>query len=117
MGDTVAYPVRKKTKVAVLQDMVKDTLAVLGICKKELALYPNPVIRGTAISYSLPPGFSGEGKLEFFNSSGGLLWQKWINNTLTEVLNIPASLPEGVYFVKLSSAGAGKTYTQELVVL
>ena len=116
MGDVVTVSVRKKTK-AVWQDLAKDTLAILGLAKKELTLYPNPVVRGAAIRYTLPSTLPGEGKLELFDSGGALLFLQQINNARTATLNIPASLPAGAYFVKLTPVGAGKMYTQKLVVL
>jgi len=116
MGDVVTVAVTKKT-TAVLQDLVKDTLAILGIAKKVLTLYPNPVVRGTAVRYTLPSSLPGEGKLELFNSGGALVLEKWINNAETGTLNIPSSLPAGIYLLRLSPAQAGKAHTRQLVVL
>jgi hypothetical protein len=60
---------------------------------------------------------AGEGKLELFDSGGALLEQQSIDNTKSATFSIPASLPAGVYFVKLTPVGSGKAYTQKLVVL
>jgi hypothetical protein len=117
MEDVVTVASRKATRV--VKDWLKDTLAIVGIPKKEkeLTLYPNPVVRGAAVRYTLPSTLSGEGELELFNSGGALVLEKWINNAETGTLNIPSSLPAGIYLLRLSPARAGKAYTQQLVVL
>jgi hypothetical protein len=104
----------------ILKKLLKDTLAMIGIPKKELTLYPNPASRGTAIKLSLPSDQPGEYKLELFNGSGALLQGKrveWTDRSQIQLLAIPASLAAGAYFVKLSHAGTGKVYTRKLMVL
>jgi hypothetical protein len=115
MGGTVAS-VQIDT-IPVLRKFAKDTLAFLGMTKKELTFYPNPAVRGTAIRYTLPSKFPGEGKLGLFDSGGALLQQQSIAHAPTETFNLPATLPAGIYFVKLTPVGTGKEYTQKLVVL
>jgi len=109
----------KKTST-LLKDLVKDTLAVVGIPKKELTLYPNPASRGTAVKLSFPPDLSGEYKLELFSADGALLQARlveWNDKSQTELLNLPPSLSAGAYFVKLSHTGTGKVVTRKLMVL
>jgi hypothetical protein len=103
-----------------LKDLAKDTLARLGVPKKELTLYPNPVSRGAAVKLSLPPDRPGEYKLELFNGSGALLQERtieWADPSQTQLLSLPVSLAAGAYFVKLSHAGTGKVYTRKLLII
>src|SRR5258708_1192488 len=108
-------------KTSWVMDLVKDTLALVGISKKEkeLTLYPNPAFRGTGVRLSLSPDLSGACKLELFNGAGSLLQARsleWTHPSQIESLNIPASLPAGGSFLKLYNVGTRKVYTQKLVV-
>lgn len=106
--------------VAGLKVLLKDTLARIGLPKKELTLYPNPAPRGTAVKLSLPPDQPGEYKLELFNGSGALLEERrleWTDRSQIQLLDLPTSLSAGAYFVKLSHTRTGKVYTRKLVLL
>jgi hypothetical protein len=119
MGGAVAG-VAIQSSSSVLKDLVKDTLAFVGFPKKELTVYPNPASRGTMVKLSCPPDLLGECKLELFSANGALLQERlivWSDKSQTELLNIPASLSAGVYFVKLSHPGTGKVVTRKLMVL
>ncbi len=117
-GAVAAVAIEKSSSI--LKDLVKDTLAFIGFPKKELTLYPNPAARGTTVKLSFPPDLSGEYKLELFSANGALLQERlveWSDKSQTELLNIPASLSAGAYFVKLSHHGTGKIVTRKLMVL
>jgi hypothetical protein len=122
MGKVVMGGAVSTVRVITLTDLLKDTLAVIGISKKEkeLTLYPNPASRGTTVRLSCPPDLLGEYKLELFSANGALLQARlveWNDKSQTELLNLPASLSAGVYFVKLSHMGTGKIATRKLMVL
>ncbi len=85
---------------------VSDTLSFLGIGKKEFALYPNPVSRGTVIKLSLNLDKPGKYAAGLYNEAGALMQEKLLElgaDPQVELFNVPASLPGGVYFVKISS--------------
>jgi len=73
-------------------------------------LYPNPAAE--TLTLQLNPALLTFGKIEIFNTSGQPVLQQNITQTFT-VLNI-ASLPSGLYFVKIT--GAGITSTLKAVV-
>jgi hypothetical protein len=99
---------------------ISDSLSFLGLGKKEFALYPNPVSRGTVIKLSLNTGKTGKGMVGIYNAAGALVQEKVIEldgGSQIELLAIPASLPGGLYFVKLSAPELKKVYTQKLMIL
>lgn len=62
----------------------------------------------------------GSYNLGLFNAAGALIEERQIEmagKSQTESFLIPATLPGGVCFIRLSSPGSGKVYTQKLVVL
>ena len=56
--------------------LVTDSLAFLGIPKKQFAVYPNPVRRGAAATLSISGGRPGEWMVQLISGSGALvmLW-------------------------------------------
>ncbi len=57
--------------------------------------------------------------VELYNEAGVLLQNKAVElngDSRVELFNLPASLPGGLYFVRLSAPGWKKTYTQKLIV-
>jgi hypothetical protein len=100
--------------------LVTDSLAFLGIPKKQFAVYPNPVRRGAAVTLSISGGRPGEWMVQLISGSGALVESMAVQggeSARVELLNIPASLAAGVYFIKMIQAGGDKVYTKELVIL
>jgi hypothetical protein len=121
VGAVSAIRVEKFTAMDTVKRLLSDTLIFCGI-KKALSVYPNPAPRGAQLRLSLDMGRVGPFSLAVFNAAGALIGQRKIELTgksQTEFFSIPASLPGGMYFIRLSSgsSGSGPVYTQKLVVL
>jgi len=108
---------RKPRKItAVLQ----DTLASVGLIQKTLTVYPNPVARGSSVTLSLRLDDPGIYTAQLYSLSGVLKESVEIDvdRKSTDVLmNIPATLSAGTYFVRLSNPATQKVYTREVLVL
>jgi hypothetical protein len=106
-------------RVDTFKSWVGDTLAVMG-WKKELSVYPNPVRKGMAVTLSwqgMEPGFY---MVELFNAAGAVVRQRAMQVNAKEqvdLLEIPASLSGGIYFLRAAKAGDAKVVTRKLVVL
>ena len=120
MGCVIFISDQTHTLRDTLTAWVADTLAQMGIKGQEIKLYPDPAPRGTAVRLSLQFRQPGEYQVGLFNAAGALVQARsieWADKSQIELLNIPASLTGGVYFVRVSGAGMEKTYTRKLVVL
>jgi len=106
-------------RVDTFKSWVADTLAVFG-WKQELTIYPNPIQKGMAVSLSwqgMEPGFYMVG---LFNAAGAVVRQRAMQVNAKEqvdLLEIPASLSGGIYFLRAAKAGDAKVVTRKLVVL
>ncbi len=100
---------------------VKDTLSTLGLApKKEMAVYPNPVRKGGAVSLNWQGTEPGMYRVAIFNAGGAMVEERAMEVSSKEqvdLLEIPASLPGGVYFLRAASAGDGRSITRKVVVL
>ncbi|MBS1665672.1 MAG: T9SS type A sorting domain-containing protein [Bacteroidetes bacterium] len=106
------------TRVSRIQKIVRDTLQVF-MPKKELVAYPNPVQRGAAIHLSWKAE-EGEYQVGLFNSAGVQILQKQVqlaSPSQVDIMEIPASLPGGMYFLRAVKNENGKVYTQKVVVI
>jgi hypothetical protein len=102
-----------------IRKLAADTMAFLGLPRKTLALYPNPVSRGSVIQLCLRLGQAGAYRLALYNASGSRVLERQVEmgeKEQVELLNIPGSLSGGIYFVQLSGAAMKKPYTAKLVV-
>ena len=98
---------------------VKDTLACIGLGKKALTVYPNPIARGSSITISTRSDQRGTCKVELFSISGSLLETQEVSGDQKSgniSMSIPAGLPPGAYVVRLSNPTTGTAYTQQLLV-
>lgn len=96
---------------------ILDSLAVVGLAKKALTVYPNPVVRGSSVTLSIRLDNPGVYSAQLYSASGALIETLPIEEKATTALmNIPATLAAGVYFVKLSHPLMNKVYTQQLLV-
>jgi hypothetical protein len=107
---------RKHRKITAI---LQDTLASAGLTQKTLTVYPNPVARGNSVTLSLRLDDPGTYTAQLFSLSGVLKESMVINvdRKSTEVLmNVPATLSAGAYFVRLSNPATQKVYTREVLV-
>jgi hypothetical protein len=98
--------------------LISDTIELM--IKPALAIYPNPVARGAVVSLSLRQGLPGIYRLGLYDARGALIQQRSFeleSKGQVELLNIPASLPGGTYFMNVSAPDLKKCYTQKLVIL
>jgi hypothetical protein len=103
----------------ILKDTVNNLLASAGVKCKQVTLYPNPAARGSVITLSFQSTPAGRWRLGLFNSAGALLQEKYVEvsgKSQAELWNIPASLPGGIYLVKIDRPETGEGYTNKLVV-
>jgi hypothetical protein len=98
---------------------VADTLAIVG-WKKELTIYPNPVQKGMTVTLNWQGMEPGLYMVDLFNAAGAVVRQRAMQVNAKEqldLLEIPASLSGGIYFLRAEKAGEPKPVTRKLVVL
>jgi hypothetical protein len=98
---------------------LKDTLSLVGLGKKPLTVYPNPVARGASATISLRDIRPGNYMAQLYSGAGALVESIHLENVdgpRTELLNIPATIAAGPYFVKLVEISTGKSIVSELVI-
>jgi hypothetical protein len=106
-------------KVDSMSQRVADTLAVLG-WKKELAIYPNPVQKGMAVTLSWRGMEPGLYMVELFNAAGAMMLQRAMQVNAKEqidLLEIPASLSGGIYLLRAARVGEANPVTRKIIVL
>lgn len=113
-----------KTRRQTAEDILNDTLAAikdtLGLSKKTLAVYPNPVVRGGSVTLTLRLDEQGTYMAQLFNTAGVLEETMEIvpdQSSKTVLMTIPPTAVPGTYFIRLSNPALRKPYTQTLVVL
>jgi len=119
MGDVVvagkvAVTRTKPSKKAAI--LLRDSLACIGFTKKALTVYPNPVARGAAVTLSVRLDEPGTYTAQLFSMSGALEETLAVESKAV-LMNIPATIPAGIYLIKLSHPAVKKVYTQQVVVL
>ncbi len=106
--------------VAVVQPVsLIDTFATFAtkvFTSETFKIYPNPVVRGSLLhlTFFIP----GDFELQFFDNQGKLYQAKKLSAITKNqeiILDVPAGLHSGVYFLKATS-GAGKSFVEKLVV-
>jgi hypothetical protein len=112
-GKVAVTRIKPSKKAAIL---LRDSLACIGFTKKALAVYPNPVARGAAVTLSVRLDEPGTYTVQLFSMSGALEETMPVESK-TVLMNIPATIPAGIYFIKLSHPAVKKVYTQQVVVL
>lgn len=108
------------TTTITVQDVVRDTLAFLGLVSKPFTVYPNPVARGASVTLSLKRPVPGNYLVQLFSTAGSLVESihiEGVKESRTELLNIPGTVAAGVYFLRLQHEQTGKVYTQKMEVL
>jgi hypothetical protein len=97
----------KKTKKKTINDWKPAVL------KKDIKVYPNPVIRGSNIHASLSLKQAGEYKLELLNMQGELMTiQRLTMATTEQVATIPTQggWAPGIYWMRVSAPGVRNVY-------
>jgi len=110
-GVTVARTEKKKT-ITLLQPIFKDAAF------KNFRTYPNPIRSNSPLTIEWKQNQFGDLLLQLFNQSGQLVFSKEISMTEGSTLftiNMP-DIIAGNYFLKLTTASTGRSYTEKLVV-
>lgn len=87
--------------------------------KKEVRIYPNPVVPGNSISISLDLKKTGEYKLELMDAAGRLVHIQALQVAQrSQIVNLPtqSSWSRGVYWLRLSRAGEKKVYQAKVLM-
>ena len=103
-GYTTVY---KKTKKKIVNDWKPSIL------KKDIKIYPNPVVKGNNIQASLSLKQAGEYKMELMNMQGEVMTvQKLEMMTKEQAVTIPtqSSWAPGIYLVRISAPGVKNVY-------
>ena len=86
--------------------------------KRNFIIYPNPIRSNSTLTIEYRQNQFGDHLLQLFNQSGQLVFSKELNITEGSKLltiNMPA-LITGDYFLKLTTASTGRSYTEKLTV-
>jgi hypothetical protein len=108
------------TTTITVQDILRDTLAYIGVIKRPFIVYPNPVGRGASATLSLKQLAPGNYIMQMFDAGGRVVESmriEGVNGPRTELLTIPGTAAAGLYFVRLQHEQTGKVYTQKVEVL
>jgi hypothetical protein len=115
----VTKPHKKRKPIADTISMFKDTLAAIGLIKKTLTIFPNPVAKGNQITVAAKFDQAGTYTIQLYSISGILMQTTQVNGapkTPKLSMTIPANLTPGTYIVRVSHPALTKCYSQEIVV-
>ena len=90
-----------------------------AVLKKDIKLYPNPVVRGTDIQANLSLKQTGEYKLELLNVQGEVMrTQQLVMNTKEQTVTIPtqSGWAPGIYWVRISAPGVKNVYQCKVAI-
>jgi hypothetical protein len=107
--------VSKVNKVEKIKREVKDWLSG----KKDVRIYPNPVLPGNAVNISLQLNKTGDYKLELMDASGRVVHIQALQIAQQQqVINIPtqSSWSRGTYWIRISGATDKKVYQAKLLL-
>ena len=113
--------VKQDSIVDTVKQWVADTLTTLKLLPKAESgwtMYPNPVMRGSALRFS---GQTEKGvyHMSLFSAAGALIQERVLEVSgpgQVDSWEMPARLAAGVYFIRVVRAGQAGVWTQEVVV-
>ena len=106
MGDTVIV-IHKPRKKKIINNWKP------AILKKNIKIYPNPVVKGNNIQASLSLKQAGEYKLELLNVQGEVMTVQKLNMVTKEqpvVIPTQSGWAPGIYLVRISTPGVKNVY-------
>jgi len=115
-GGIVIY---RKDPIDSVKQFLQDTLTALHILpKRELMIYPNPAVRGSAIrlSWQAEPGTY---RVALYSIAGALMQERELDlssGTQVGTWEIPAGLAAGMYILRVVRPGQAGGYTGKLAV-
>ncbi|MFM9910474.1 MAG: carboxypeptidase-like regulatory domain-containing protein [Chitinophagaceae bacterium] len=87
--------------------------------KKEVQIYPNPVVAGSIVMVSLSVYEPGNYSLELLNEDGHIVYREQITmQSKAQSLPIPTNISwsKGIYWVRVSGNNSKKIYTAKLAI-
>lgn len=135
--EVISYGVKGKIQIrhtASVQKVMIDTINVTKLAvkkidsvinrvcepfKKELKIFPNPVLRGNAIQARVALKQTGEYKMELLSAAGEVMQvQNLIVHSPEQVVTIPTqySWSGGIYFIRITAPGAKKVYQGKVLL-
>jgi len=87
--------------------------------KKDVRIYPNPVMPGNLVNISLDLNKTGEYKLDLIDAAGRLVYVQALQVAQkSQVVNVPtqSTWSRGVYWLRISSAMDKKVYQAKLLL-
>jgi hypothetical protein len=103
----------KSTKLEKIQRNIND------LVKKDVKVYPNPVVRGNSLTISLSLKQAGAYKLEILNAAGQVMQvQPLLMQTKEQVIDLhtQAAWSAGIYWVRISSSDVKNVYQSKLLM-
>jgi hypothetical protein len=111
-GEVMVTP--EVTTIEKIKREVKEWLPT----KKELYVYPNPVIPGNVVNINLNLDKTGEYKLELMDAAGRVVYVQALQvMQKSQVANVPtqSTWSRGVYWLRISSATDKKVYQAKVL--
>jgi hypothetical protein len=112
---SVGYKITKAEKI---KRTINDRV-LPAVLKKDIKIYPNPVIRGNSIQVSLALKQAGDYKLEVLNTAGQvMLIQPLLMQTKEQVIDVHTQTiwSAGIYWIRISSPNTKNVYQSKLLV-
>jgi carboxypeptidase-like protein len=113
-GITVSY---KETRVEKVKKAIKS--CVPAALKKDVRIYPNPVVRGNDIRASIALKSTGEYKLELLDAAGNVVAvQPLIMQAKEQIVTVPTHVgwSAGVYWIRISAPGTKNVYQGKVLL-
>jgi hypothetical protein len=104
----------KPTRLEKIKSNVND-----WVQKKDVKIYPNPVVRGNSLTVNLSLKQAGAYKLEILNAAGQVMQvQPLLMQTKEQVIDLHTQVAwsAGVYWLRISSPGTKNVYQSKLLV-
>lgn len=116
-GSVVSISNCKLTKSEKITRAINDW--VPAALKKDVKIYPNPVVRGNSINMSLALKQAGDYKLEVLNTAGQVMLVKpLIMQTKEQQVNLytQTDWSAGVYWIRISAPNTKNVYQGKLLL-
>jgi hypothetical protein len=104
-------------KVTVTEKITREVNEWLP--KKDVCVYPNPVIPGNSVTVNLNLKETGDYRMELLDASGRLMWVGAIQiNQLAQTIAVPtqSSWSRGVYWLRISNGKVKKVYQSKMLL-
>jgi len=117
----IAGYVIQKEKVSISKKIERkmDDWTTGLIRKKEMTVYPNPVVAGTAVNISISVKLTGGYLFEVFDEEGRVMHRQQVTidkKTQTVSLSTHPSWPKGIYWIRASGNNSRKVIHSKLII-